>query len=95
MYARITPYRMKTDKVEDAAALLQQVKDEVMALPGVRTFVNVGNEDGSGYAIAIVESKEISDANADKVRAIWAKFADYLAEMPTPEGYDVLAHWSN
>lgn len=95
MFARVTPYRMKSDKFEEGVTLLQKIKDEIMSLPGVKTFVNVGNEDGSGYAITILESQEISDANAAKVQAIWGKFADFLAETPVPEGYDVIAHWNN
>lgn len=71
------------------------MKDRIMGLPGMLHFVNVANEDGSGYVVSLVESEEMSNANTESVKAIWGAFADHLEAMPRPEGYDVMAHWSN
>lgn len=90
MYARVTKYRMKPEAMNDSIALLEQLRPEIMALPGMIHFINVANDDGNGYVISLVESKEISDANQDRVAQIWARFSDYLAAPPEPAGYDVL-----
>ena len=90
MYARVTKYRMKPETMNDSIALLQELKPQIMALPGMIQFINVANDDGNGYVISLVESREISDANQDRVAQIWARFADYLAAPPEPAGYDVL-----
>ena len=90
MYARVTKYRMKPEAMNDSIALLQELKPQIMALPGMIHFINVANEDGNGYVIVLVESKEISDANKDSVAQIWARFGDLLAAPPEPVGYDVL-----
>ncbi|MFY0691486.1 MAG: hypothetical protein JXR14_06120 [Paracoccaceae bacterium] len=95
MYARVTPYKMKPGTKEVATALLEEMKPNIMGLPGLVNFVNVMNDDGSGYVISVVESKEISDANQDKVMAIWSRFAEHLEAMPQPEGFDLIANWSN
>ena len=95
MYARVTRYKMKADKVADAEALIEQMKPQIMALPGMKRFVNVRNADGSGYVLSFVESEEISNQNAAAVQAIWGHFKDHLEAMPTPEGYDVFCDWSN
>ena len=95
MFARISRYRMKQESVESATALLNDLKPQIMSLPGILNFINVMNKDGSGYVISVVESEEISNANQDKVQAIWAQFADYLAEPPVIEGFDVLMNESN
>ena len=95
MFARVTPYKMKPGTREEATALLNEIKSEIMGLPGMQSFVNVANEDGSGYVISIVTDQATSDANGPAVQAIWGKFAGFLEEMPTPAGYDVMAHWSN
>ncbi|HSM40911.1 MAG TPA: hypothetical protein VK862_09175 [Afifellaceae bacterium] len=90
MYARVTKYRMKPEAMNDSIALLEQLKPEIMALPGMIQFINVANEDGNGYVVALVESKEVSDANKDRVAQIWARFTDFLADFPEPAGYNVL-----
>ncbi|NNK77822.1 MAG: hypothetical protein HKP40_03830, partial [Litoreibacter sp.] len=95
MYARVTPYKMKPGTKETATALLEEMKPSIMALPGLVHFVNVMNDDGSGYVISVIESQEISDANQDKVMAIWGRFAEHLEAMPQPQGFDLIANWSN
>ena len=76
--------------------MVESVKSQVMALPGMIEFINaVDNETGKGYVVSVVESREISDANADKVMAIWGMFADFLVAPPVPEGFDVFAHWKS
>lgn len=95
MFARITKYRMKPESIDAAMALLDQVKPQIMAIPGLIQFVNVMNDDGNGYVVSVVESKEVSDANQDKVQALWSRFADHLAEPPQAEGYKVLMSETN
>ncbi|MCB1332556.1 MAG: hypothetical protein KDK26_02665 [Roseivivax sp.] len=93
MFARVTPYKMKPSATADAEALMHKLKDQIMALPGVKQFVNVMDDTGKGYVISLVESREISDGNQEKSKAIWAHFGPHLEAMPTAEGYDVLANW--
>ncbi|MBT8457859.1 MAG: hypothetical protein HKO95_13985 [Rhodobacteraceae bacterium] len=95
MYARITPYKMKHGARDSATELMHELKGQIMALPGMQHFINVTNEDGSGYVVAVVDSKETAEASADNVKALWANFAEHLERMPTPSGYDVMANWSN
>lgn len=93
MYARITPYQLKPGTVAAATARARELKPEIMALPGMIEFTNAVNENGSGYIISLVESREVSEGNVQRVREIWGKMGEFLAEMPTPEGYDVVDHW--
>ena len=65
-----------------------------MALPGLKQFINSINSDGKGCVVALVESREISDANEPAVQALWAHYADHLLEAPKAEGYDVIVDWS-
>ncbi|MDU8942643.1 hypothetical protein [Ovoidimarina sediminis] len=94
MYARVTKYKMKPGAMDGATAMNEQLKPKIMGLPGMIQFLNVGNDDGTGYVISIVESQEISEANADKVKALWAEMGAFLEEPPVPEGYDVRFNWS-
>lgn len=94
MYARITPYKMKPGTRDAAEAKLNELKDQILGLPGMQHFLNVMNDDGSGYVISTVVDKATSDDNAEQVKAIWGNFAELLEAKPTPEGFDVIADWT-
>ncbi|MEP2030676.1 MAG: hypothetical protein ABJI96_18430 [Paracoccaceae bacterium] len=95
MFARVVEYKMKAGSKEAATKLMHSLKDEILGLPGVQNFINVMNDDGSGYVISVVESQATSDANAPKVAELWDAFSEYLESAPKPAGFDVIANWSN
>lgn len=94
MFARVTHYKMNPESRETATTTLNQMKEKIMALPGMVHFVNMMNSDGSGCVVSVVESQEISDANQEAVGEIWAVFADHLEGTPEAAGFDVIANWS-
>lgn len=61
----------------------------------MQNFINVANDDGSGYVISVVESEATSNANASKVAELWGTFSDHMEAAPKAAGYDVVANWSN
>ncbi len=95
MYARVTRYKMKPGSVDAARAEMERSKADIMAQPGMLQFVNVMNPDGSGYIVALVESRERSEANAETVRELWGRFKDHLEAAPAPEGFEVIADWKS
>lgn len=95
MYARITRYQLKPGHTEPAKKQAESMRADIMALPGIQRFINAGNEDGSGYIVAIVDTKEHADESIPKVREIWGRMSEHLAEMPTPEGFDVYVEWDS
>jgi hypothetical protein len=95
MFARVTHYKMKAGSRDAATALLNSLREQIMEMPGMHSFVNVMNADGSGYVVSVVESEASSNANAERVAKLWSSFAPYLEAPPKAEGYDVIANWSN
>ncbi|QGX97532.1 hypothetical protein EI983_04255 [Roseovarius faecimaris] len=95
MFARVTHYRMKPGSKDAATEKMNALKAEILGMPGMHNFINVMNDDGTGYVIAVVESEESSNANAEKVAALWSNFAEFMLAPPEPVGYDVVANWSN
>ena len=95
MFSRVTPYQLKPGARDAAIATMNEMKADIMALPGLKQFINVIGDDGKGYVISVVESQEVSDANKERVMALWGRMGAHLAAMPTPEGGDVVADWSN
>lgn len=94
MFARVTPYQLKDGARDASIATMEELKSDILALPGMKQFINVLGADGSGYVVSLVESEEVSDSNADRVRALWGRMADHLAEMPTPSGGEIVADWT-
>ncbi len=95
MFARVTHYKMKPGSKDATTAIMNSLKSQIMGMPGMHNFINVANEDGSGYIIAVVESEASSNANASKVAELWGAFSDYMEAAPQAVGYDVVANWSN
>ncbi len=95
MFARVTRFKMKESSVDAAKALMLGMESDVMALPGMKQFINVMNDDGAGYVVAMVSDRATSEANTDRVGALWARFAEHLEAMPVPEGFDVQVNWEN
>lgn len=95
MYARITTYHCKTEKLDEAIALLEELKPETMKIPGLKNFFSTGNRDGNCALIGIYESREAAENAADTVKSLFAKFAEYIDSELQPFGYEVLVHGAN
>lgn len=95
MFARVTQYKMKSESMAEATKMAESLRGQIMALPGLTQFINVGKPDGSGYAISLHESEAVADGNAARVAELWGAFAKLLEGPPKPAGYEVLANWSN
>ena len=95
MYARVTRYKMKPDSIGAATALMEELKPQILGMPGMVRFINAHDDTGAGYVVSIVESKEISDAAQGAVQAMWSNFAAFLEGPPEPQGFTLIADWSN
>lgn len=93
MQARVTRFKMRPEEVEAAQQLVLQLREEIMAQPGVARCITVMNPDGSGYVLALVDERGSLPESVDRVRAIWHKFHDHLEAVPQPEIFEVLADW--
>ena len=93
MIAIVTRYQRKPGTREEASALLDTMRDEIMALPGMIQFNNVMHADGSGYLISLVESEAQANMHTAKSAAIWARFAQFVESWPAAETFDVAQHW--
>ena len=93
MQSRITRFKMKPDSTDEARALLEGLKSEIMAQPGMRHCLIVMNEDGAGYVIAAIDREGSSPDGVDRVRVLWHKFHDHLEAVPSPEIFEVIADW--
>lgn len=93
MHARITRFKMKPDSVAAARALMEEIRGEITAQPGVERVVIVMNPDGAGHVVALIGPAGSSPEAVDGVRRLWHRFHDHLEAVPDPEIYDVVADW--
>lgn len=91
MYARVSRYRMKPEAFDEAQAMIERVRPQVAALPGLLDFKNVGRaSDGTGVVFAIYADQAAAEAAQSAAKEIWAQFADHLAAPPETDGYDMV-----
>jgi quinol monooxygenase YgiN len=95
MYARITTFQCKPEKLNDAIALAEELKPEIMSIPGLKYWFDTGNEDGTCAVIAVYESHEAAQAASGTAKEIFSRFAEFMDAEPQPQGYQVLLHASN
>lgn len=93
MYARVTPFKMKAGTKDTATALMQKAKEDILSLPGMVQFINVMNDDGSGYVVALSTNAESAPETVEKIQAIWSAFSDLLESKPEAGNFEVIADW--
>ena len=95
MYARITLYHCKTEMLDDAIALVEKMKPEILGIHGLKHWFSTGNEDGNCAMIGIYESREAAEAATDAVKEFFGRFAEHIDSELQPLGYEVLVHGTN
>ena len=93
MYARITPFKMKPGSKDDAVKIMNRVKADIMALPGLKHFINVMDDNGEGYVVSLTELSETPPDAQEKIKQIWSNFSHHLEAVPAAATYDVVADW--
>ena len=95
MYARITTFGTSPDRYDEANALAEELKPEIMALPGIKFWFDAGNNDGEGMVIAIYDSKESAEAAMSAARDLFARFGEFMTSPPEFKEYEVMVHGTN
>ena len=55
MFSRVTPYQLKPGARDAAIATMNEMKADIMALPGLKQFINVIGEDGNARLGGVME----------------------------------------
>ncbi len=95
MYARVSTFRINTEKFDEYQAQVEKFKPEIMALPGIKYWFSAANEDGSCASIAVYENEEAAAASSIGAGAIFGQFAEFMESEPQPQGYQLILHGVN
>lgn len=94
MYAKVTRYKTKPGMASESLALMEQMKEQIMSLPGLSQFLNIMDEDGAGYVVGIWTDREAAYANEQREAEMWQAYADYLEVLESAKGHEVRANWT-
>ena len=78
MYFRITNYRADPANHDALMAKIEQMRDQIAAVPGLHGVRSADLGGGRYITIAMYGSKEEADAAADAAKAIWGALADLV-----------------
>ncbi|SDJ29026.1 hypothetical protein [Aliiruegeria lutimaris] len=94
MFARVTNYKMKPGSRAAATEIMNSLKADILALPGMTRFINVMNDDGNGYVIALSTEEAMDSDTANKVNQLWGAFSEHLEGPPDRASFHVIADWA-
>ena len=78
MHVRVTHYRVKPGRVDEAVAGRDELMPEIERIPGLKRYMNLWNDDGTGLVVAVYESKAAAEASAETAKAMWSRLSDLL-----------------
>ena len=94
MITRISEFTLKPGVREEATQVMTDLRERILDMNGMVSFLAILGEDRSGKVIVVAESRAVWDAQAAKAASIWAHFSPYIQSIPTQSTYEVVAHWS-
>lgn len=90
MHARVTRYEVKLDQVEEADRILEQIRPEVMNIPGLKEYVSLRSDDGTKrIAITVYETQQHADNAIPRALRLWARLTKVMAATPESGAYSV------
>ncbi len=93
MHARITRYELKPDRLQEANALIEKLRPQILQIPGLMEYLSFRSYDGTkGTVITIYESRAHAEASMQKALQLWVKLTEFLVETPESEGYELTAY---
>ena len=91
MHARVTRYQVKPDQVDEADRLLEQIRPDVMKIPGLREYLSLRSEDGTKrIAITVYESQQHAQNAIPRALKLWSRLTEVMAITPESGAYTVV-----
>jgi hypothetical protein len=91
MYARLTTFRVKSDKLEDMRRWREVNEARIYAQPGLREWIGMMDDNGEFVVLAVFDDEKAARDAMPQVRALWSDMASMIESGPTAKFLDVLA----
>ena len=90
MFARLTTFRVKPDRLEDLRRWREDNEAAIYAQPGLRQWIGLIGQDGQVYVFAIYDDVQAATNALPAARALWSQFADMIEGEPTAQFLEVM-----
>ncbi|MCG7392550.1 hypothetical protein MHY87_06490 [Microvirga sp. ACRRW] len=91
MYARLTTFRVKPDKVEDMRRWRDANEARIYDQPGLRDWIGLMDDKGDFVVVALFDDEAAAQAAMPQVRALWSEMAAMVEGVPTAKFLNVVA----
>ncbi len=91
MYARLTTFRVKPDKIEAMRRWREENEAKIYAQPGLREWIGMMGDDREVVVLAVFEDERAAHDAMPQVRTLWSDMAPLIESEPTVRFLDVLA----
>lgn len=91
MYARLTTFRVKPDKLEDMRRWRDENEAKIYAQPGLREWIGMMDDNGEFFVLALFDDEKAARDALPQVRALWSDMASMIESEPTARFLNVVA----
>lgn len=91
MYARLTTFRVKPDKVDDMRRWREANEAKIYAQPGLREWIGMMDDNGEFFILSVFDDEKAAQDAMPQVRALWSDMASMIESGPTARFLNVLA----
>ena len=91
MYARLTTFRVKPDKIGDMLRWRQENEAALYAQLGLREWIGLLDEEGEVFVVSLFDNEQAARDSMTHVWALWEQMAPMLQGKPTARFLDVMA----
>jgi quinol monooxygenase YgiN len=91
MYARLTTFRVKPDKIGDMLRWRQENEAAIYAQLGLREWIGLLDEEGEVFVVSLFDDEQTARDSMPHVWALWEQMAPMLQGTPRARFLDVMA----
>ncbi|WP_414471690.1 hypothetical protein [Microvirga sp. M2] len=90
MYARLTTFRVKSDKFDDMRRWREENQTRIYGQPGLREWVGLMDEHGEFTVVAFFDDEQAARDSMPYVRSLWGEIAPMIEGEPTARFVEVM-----
>ncbi|PVE25538.1 hypothetical protein DC522_04210 [Microvirga sp. KLBC 81] len=91
MYARLTTFRVKPDKMDELLRWRKENEAAIYAQTGLQEWIGLMDDDGEVFVLSLFDNEQAARDSMPHVWALWEQMAPMLQGTPSARFLDVMA----
>ena len=91
MYARLTTFRVKPDKIDEMRRWRAANEAAIYAQPGLRQWTGAMDDKGEVFVLALFDDEKAARDALPHARTLWQQMVPMIEGEPTARFFDVMA----